>query len=84
MIPADELERLAELVAAKVLERIGAPQPKVPAFVSARDVQAALGCSKSAAYRHLRFAAGRPMGTRKMLRVSTVTWARYAARTFDK
>ncbi len=36
-------------------------------FVSVSDVQRALGCSRSAAYEHLRRAAGREQGVRGLL-----------------
>lgn len=81
-------EALATVIAAKV-----SPVPVVPhiasrsnihRLVSARDVMAAVGCSKSAAYRHLREAAGRPNGTGKTLRVPVDTWERYAKRAFGR
>lgn len=58
--------------------------PRIQQYVGYRDVMAANGISKSAAYRHLRDAAGRPTGTRKTLRVSVETWERYARRTFGR
>ena len=53
-------------------------------FVRASDVILAVGCSRSAAYRHLREAAGRPNGTGKALRVTVDAWERYARRTFGR
>jgi hypothetical protein len=81
---------LEQLIGRIVDERIALalagrkPSPKVEAYVSAADVQAALGCSRSAAYRHMRAAAGRPVGTRRMLRVTTESWRRYATRTVGR
>ncbi len=51
-------------------------------FVDVRDVRQALGCSLSAAYDHLRRAAGRDKGKRGMLRVPVDQWERYAKETF--
>ena len=48
-------------------------------WVAAVDVMRLLGCSRSAAYRHLRRAAGRGRGTRRILRVSVEMWEQYAA-----
>jgi hypothetical protein len=46
-------------------------------YVKARDVMAALGCSKSKAYEELRKAAGRTVGTHACLRVTVEDWERY-------
>jgi len=55
-------------------------------FVSARDVQEAIGCSRTLAYRHLAEAALAAGRTEKqkhsMLRVPVLVWERYAERTF--
>jgi hypothetical protein len=51
-------------------------------FVSAADVQRALGCSRSMAYEHLRHAAGRDFGDRGMLRVSIPIWEAYVEEVF--
>ena len=55
---------------------------KATAWVSADDVRALLGCSRAAAYRHLRAAAGRHRGSGKLLRVPLAAWERYAGDTF--
>ena len=49
----------------------------ITVFVSASDVMQALGCSRSLAYEHLRAAAGRPPGTRGLLRVPVAVWEDY-------
>lgn len=46
-------------------------------FVSVEDVIAALRCSRSLAYDHLRRASGRPAGTRGLLRVPSLRWEDY-------
>jgi len=51
--------------------------PALEPCVSARDVMAALGCSRSAAYEHLRRASGRGEGTRGLLRVRQSVWNTY-------
>jgi len=48
--------------------------------VGAAEVVAAFGCSRSAAYRHLRAASGRTAGTGAMLRVDLDSWETYARR----
>ncbi len=51
-------------------------------WVGVVDVQAALGCSRTTAYEHLRRAAaqlGRPPGKRGLLRVSLEEWEHYAS-----
>ncbi len=44
------------------------------AFIRAKDVQRALGCSRSLAYEHLRRAAGRTGDQLGLLRVSASDW----------
>ncbi len=56
----------------------------ITGFVSYRDVMEAIRCSKSAAYRHLRKAVGRPNGTHKALRAPVDMWERYARRTLGR
>jgi len=51
-------------------------------YVTVKEVQRAIGCSRSAAYEHLRKAAGRDKGKRGMLRVPVDRWERYASETF--
>ena len=51
-------------------------------FVCAKDVMRVLSCSQSAAYRHLRVAAGKTGSSRAMLRVSVAAWEQYAATVF--
>jgi hypothetical protein len=55
----------------------------IAVYVSAEDVRAALGCSRSLAYWHLARAAGREPGARGLLRVSVATWENYARKTFE-
>lgn len=50
--------------------------------VTAADVMAQLGCSRSAAYEHLRAAARREQGARGLLRVRLSVWESYCARNF--
>lgn len=59
---------------------MGARVIQLTQYVSATDVQSALGCSRSQAYYHLRAAAGRTDGTRSALRVAVHVWERYAKR----
>ena len=54
----------------------------ITVFVCAADVERAVGCSRSAAYDHLRRASGRAPGARGMLRVSIATWESYAEKTW--
>jgi len=51
-------------------------------FVSVEQVRLALGCSRSAAYEHLRRAARRLPGTRGLLRVPLRVWEGYVAEVF--
>lgn len=51
----------------------------LPRYVSAREVQDSLGCSRAHAYLHLRRAIGRTTG-RGMLRASREVWVDYARR----
>jgi hypothetical protein len=57
--------------------------PSITPFVDAADVQAALKCSRSTAYYHLRRASGRTSGTGTLLRVPLRTWERYAREVFE-
>lgn len=50
-------------------------------WVSAKDVQKALSCSRTLAYEYLRRAARRPFGTRGLLRVPVDVWEAYARQT---
>lgn len=50
-------------------------------YVSAREVQDSLGCSRAHAYVHLRSAIGRTTG-RGMLRAPREVWEAYARRIF--
>src|SRR5687767_13333103 len=52
------------------------------AFIRAKDVVKALGCSKSTAYAHLRRAAGRVDGDRTLLRVPLSLWEQYLRKAF--
>ena len=64
------------------------PDRKLPLtkFVSGRDVQEAIGCSRAIAYWHLAEAAAGAGRTEKqkhsMLRVPVLVWERYVERTF--
>jgi len=60
--------------------------PLLRRWVSAADVQVALGCSRASAYEHLRRAAGRTPGAvdaGRLLRVGLEAWEAYAAATFS-
>jgi hypothetical protein len=82
---ADEIAtRTAEAVAQRLREVPSRPEPRGTKYVSAVDVMELLHCSRSAAYRHLRRACGKTDGAKRALRVSTITWARYVARAFDR
>src|SRR5688572_10734326 len=54
------------------------PRVRLTSWVSAADVQRALGCARSTAFMYLRQAAGRPPGERGLLRVPVETWEAYA------
>jgi|HubBroStandDraft_6_1064221.scaffolds.fasta_scaffold66849_1 hypothetical protein len=60
------------------------------AWVSAEDVEYAVGCSRSKANEYLRAAAGRPVGTGRLLRVPVDVWegcrcvARHRCRETEK
>src|SRR5687768_5500356 len=56
--------------------------PALTHYVSARDVQDVLGCSRSAAYDHLRCASGQRSRPRGLLRVALHVWEAYAERKF--
>ena len=84
---------LADAVAARVSERLtpilqGARIPRREAptgvpirmYVTAKDVVASTGCSRSEAYRKLRSATGRKKGTKRLLRVPLDVWERYIER----
>jgi hypothetical protein len=53
----------------------------ITVFVSVDDVVAALGCSRSTAYEHLRRAARREAGARGLLRVPVAVWEDYLRET---
>ena len=54
----------------------------LPVYVAARDVVQQLGCSEAKAYQILRLAAGRPKGSRGMLRVPLARWSEFLEEKF--
>ncbi len=73
------VQRLTPLIlGARTLPTTQARDVPIRIYVTAKDVMAATGCSRSEAYRRLRAAAGRKRGTRKLLRVPVDVWERYA------
>lgn len=66
-------------------ERSGAPPAPLPSgmsgWIAVKDVQRALGCSRSTAHEYLRAAAGRAVGTGELLRVPVDEWERWARET---
>lgn len=51
-------------------------------FVSRKDVEHALGCSRSTAAMHLRKAAGKTDSSRTLVRVSVERWEQYVKEVF--
>lgn len=67
----------------------GEPPPRylpvvpITVFVTADDVEGALGCARATAYDHLRRAARRCAGQRGMLRVPVAVWEAYVKEYFQ-
>jgi len=60
-----------------------ARRSSITEFIDAGDVAHALKVSRSTAYEHLRRAAGRPPGSRGLLRVPVRVWERYVKEVFE-